>query len=124
MSATNGIIQERSYLADECVIYRNSLAAMIRQRGTLTTEERAHLQESGVVFDPETEKVHWLPRDGQTQDLDTERDSLVKAVYLFLEPPEPITEEELVEARTTALTFEAMAAELGLNSLPERQEAE
>jgi len=114
MSGTNGFLPPRPYLADECTMYRTALPQMIRERAPLTEEELAQLRATGITYDPIAGVVDWTPRDGEARDLKAERDALVRAVDIFLESGEPITEEQLADALSHGMTFEQMAAELGL----------
>jgi hypothetical protein len=94
---------------------RKALPQLIRGHGPLTEEEQAHLRATGVSYDPVSDTVEWTPVAGQASDLEAERNALVRAADIFLERGEPITEEQLADALTNGVTFEQMAAELGLS---------
>ncbi len=114
MNETNGSLPPRPYLAEECAMIRKELPQVIRAHGPLTEEELTQLRATGVTYDPISDTVDWKPRDGEPWELDAERDALVRAADIFLEPGEPMTEEEFAEAMKNGVTFEQMAAELGL----------
>jgi hypothetical protein len=99
-------------------MYRKALPQMIREHGSLTEEEQAQLGATGVTYDPISDTVEWAPPAGQARDLEAERNALVRAADIFLEPGEPIMEEQLADALTNGVTFEQLAAELGL-TIPE-----
>src|SRR5260370_8438676 len=108
MNETNGSLPPRPYLAEECAMIRKELPQVIRAHGPLTEEELTQLRATGVTYDPISDTGAWKPRDGEPWELDAERDPLVRAADIFLEPGEPMTEEEFPAARNNAVTSHPM----------------
>jgi hypothetical protein len=101
-------------LAEECRGHRINIAGLIRAQGGLGLFERAELERRGLRFDPVTGAVTWSPPPGETDDLATEREHLLYAVFLLVGPPRPFIEEELAEAIARGKTFGDLLAELGV----------